>query len=86
MQTRTIRWAFALVLIGCADSQGEFVERPQLTQAECEARDGNLVGDSGDGAVHRQDYVCATGKKPVGAIVTSAGEPFGVEGAVCCPR
>ena len=86
MQTRMSCWAFALVLTGCAGSQSEFAERKALTQAECEARNGIFVADIGDGAIHRPGYVCPSGKKPIGSIVTPDGEPFGDEGAVCCPR
>lgn len=45
-----------------------------------------MVGDIGDGAVHRPEYVCPSGHPPLGSIVAGAGEPIGVEGAVCCPK
>jgi hypothetical protein len=53
-------------------------ERPQLSAEDCAARGGTVVGDIGDGAVHRPDYTCPNGAKPIGAV------PSGIEGAVCC--
>lgn len=58
--------------------------RPQMTNAECEAKGGSVVGDIGDGAIHRPDYKCANGQSPMGSIVAETGEPVAVEGAVCC--
>ena len=58
-----------------------------MTAAECEAQGGTVVGDIGDGAVHRPDYRCpATDAPPVATIaneVTDDG-PIASEGAVCC--
>lgn len=56
----------------------EIAERPSMTAEECEAAGGSVVGDIGDGAIHRPDYVCPSGQPPVGSI------PLGVEGSVCC--
>lgn len=53
-------------------------DRPTLTAAECEARGGTVVGDIGDGAVHRSDYRCPNGHPPVATV------PLGIEGSVCC--
>lgn len=58
--------------------------RPELTNAECEAKGGSVVGDIGDGAIHRPDYKCANGQPPLGSIKAAEGEPIAVEGAVCC--
>ena len=58
--------------------------RPPLTNAECEAKGGSVVGDIGDGAIHRPDYKCANGQPPIGSIVAETGQPVAVEGAVCC--
>lgn len=101
MHIRTIRWAIALVLIGCGASQpqqqpptGEQTqglterkpaERKALSQEECAAQGGGVVGDIGDGATHRADYVCPSGKPPIGNIAPPAGGPVAVEGSVCCP-
>jgi hypothetical protein len=60
--------------------------RTSVTQAECEAQGGSAVGDIGDGATHRPDYVCASGKPPLGNIASPTGGPTPIEGAVCCPR
>lgn len=60
-------------------------ERPSLTGAECQAKGGAVVGDIGDGAIHRPDYLCEGGQKPLGTIRAAEGEPTAVEGAVCCP-
>lgn len=59
-------------------------ELKQLTAAECQAASGTVVGDIGDGAIHRPDYRCANGQRPLGSIRAEQGEPVAVEGAVCC--
>jgi hypothetical protein len=98
MQIQTISWAIAVVLAGCGASQpaaearatGEPAkatpERKALTQEQCEAQAGRVVGDIGDGATHRPDYVCPSGKPPLGDIAPPAGGPIAVEGGVCCPE
>ena len=60
--------------------------RPTLSSAECEAQGGEVIGDIGDGAVHRPDYVCASGAPPMGSISNTAGEAVAVEGSVCCKK
>lgn len=57
-----------------------------MTAKECDASGGSVVGDIGDGATQRPDYVCASGKAPTANIVAEAGGPMGVEGAVCCAK
>jgi hypothetical protein len=52
-------------------------ERPEMTVEECSAQ-GTVVGDIGDGAVHRPDYLCPNGEPPIGTV------PQGIEGSVCC--
>lgn len=54
-------------------------DRPVLTSEECAARGGSVVGDIGDGATHRPDYLCASGAAPLGNV------QLGIEGSVCCP-
>ena len=61
-------------------------ERQQLTSEQCEAQGGEVVGDIGDGATQRPDYLCPGGKPPTGNIAPPEGGPMPVEGAVCCPR
>lgn len=60
-------------------------ERPALTSAACQEKGGTVVGDIGDGAIHRPDYVCASGQPPIGTIRAAEGEPVAIEGSVCCP-
>ncbi len=60
--------------------------RSAVTAEACEASGGSVVGDIGDGAIHRADYRCPSGKPPSGDIRAPAGGPMGVEGSVCCPR
>ncbi len=60
-------------------------ERPSMTAAECQGQSGSVVGDIGNGAIHRPDYLCDNGKPPIGTIVPTEGEPIASEGAVCCP-
>ena len=96
MHTHTIRWAIALVLVGCGGSQPQSPptgdpatgtpERKALSQQECEAQGGSVIGDIGDGATRRPDYVCSSGKPPLGNIAPPQGGPIAVEGNVCCPR
>ncbi len=60
-------------------------QRPQLTAAACEADGGTVVGDIGDGAIHRPDYRCPdSGEAPIAAVVAEPDGPVAVEGAVCC--
>lgn len=61
-------------------------ERAELTAEACEASGGSVVGDIGDGAIHRPEYRCPSGVEPSGTIREKAGGPIGVEGSVCCPR
>jgi hypothetical protein len=98
MHIQTIRWVFAVVLAGCAASQqppqGPPTEDPvkatpehkALTQEQCEAQAGRVVGDIGDGATHRPGYLCPSGKPPLGDIAAPAEGPIATEGSVCCPR
>jgi hypothetical protein len=59
--------------------------RGALTAAACEQQGGAVVGDIGDGAVHRADYRCPqSGLAPIGPIIAEPGGPLPVEGAVCC--
>lgn len=60
-------------------------ERASLTTEECTAQGGQVVGDIGDGATQRPDYVCPSGKPPFGNIAPAEGEPVAIEGSVCCP-
>ena len=98
MHIHTIGWAIAMALTSCGRSQpppqrpptrdpgNGAAERKALPQGECEAQGGSVVGDIGDGATQRPDYVCPNGRPPLGSIASPAGGPVAVEGAVCCPR
>lgn len=73
-----------------AGAEPELSETPTptagLSAQDCEAQSGSVVGDIGDGAIHKPDYVCpTTGLPPLGPIVPADGEPIATEGAVCCP-
>lgn len=64
---------------------GATAERAELTPAQCEAQGGTVVGDIGDGAIHRPDYRCeGSGEAPVGSVVQESGQAMAIEGAVCC--
>lgn len=89
-----LRWAVAVALAACGTSQPPppsppsdppAAERKPLTQAECDAQAGTVMGDIGDGATSRPDYLCPSGKPPLGNITPPAGGPVAVEGSVCCP-
>jgi hypothetical protein len=99
MHSYTICWTLAVALAGCSASQppppqsppsevseNAAPERKALAQEECEAQNGSVMGDIGDGATRRPDYVCPSGKPPLGNIAPPQGGPIAVEGAVCCPR
>jgi hypothetical protein len=96
MHIHAICWTIALILAGCGSSQPAQNPPPSaptpgapgrtaLQQSECEAQGGTVVGDIGDGATQRPDYVCPSGKPPLGGIAPPAGGPTPIEGAVCCP-
>lgn len=60
--------------------------RPSITSTDCAAQGGEVVGDIGDGAIHRPDYVCASGAAPIASISNTAGEAVAIEGSVCCKK
>lgn len=91
MRLQMLRWAISVVLAGCAASQPPSQEpsppeHKAFTQAQCEAQAGYVLGDIGDGATHRPDYLCPGGKPPLGDVTPPAGGPIAIEGSVCCPR
>jgi hypothetical protein len=58
---------------------------PDRTRQECLARGGTIVGDIGDGAIHRPSYRCeSNGEPPIGTIVYETNQPIAIEGEVCC--
>jgi len=67
-------------------SSEEAAARPALTAEACEASGGSVVGDIGDGAIHRPEYRCPNGAKPSGSIRAAGGGPIAIEGSVCCPH
>jgi hypothetical protein len=63
----------------------EFAEfRDEVTREECTDEGGMIVGDIGDGATRRDDYLCENGEPPIANIVPVEGEPIAREGEVCC--
>jgi hypothetical protein len=67
------------------DVDGGSEARPELSAAACEEQGGQVVGDIGDGAIHRPEYRCPdSGEPPIGTIVADEGGPVAVEGSVCC--
>lgn len=65
---------------------GDSGGRPSLTAEECQAKGGTVVGDIGDGAIHRPDYKCASGGAPLGSVKPPEGGPVAIEGSVCCAK
>ena len=56
-----------------------------ISRQECKDKGGVVVGDIGDGAIHRSDYLCPTnGEAPSDRVVAQDGENIAVEGEVCC--
>jgi hypothetical protein len=100
MRIETFCLSAALAAFGCSSTPAEppqatpvasapeavGSERPKVTQAQCDAQGGTSVGDIGDGATRRPDYVCPSGKPPIGSIAPPQGGPMAVEGNVCCPK
>jgi predicted small lipoprotein YifL len=88
--------AVALATAACGSKQsppaatpGPANAQPQqgspLTAESCTAAGGEVVGDIGDGAIHRPEYRCPnSGQPPLGPIAPEPGEPIAIEGAVCC--
>lgn len=82
--------------VGCGDKSATPAAEPApapahgsaatpLTAAECAAAGGQVVGDIGDGAIHRPEYRCPnSGQPPLGAVAPEEGQPMAIEGAVCC--
>jgi hypothetical protein len=68
------------------EEDNEFAEfRDEATRQECIEEGGMIVGDIGDGATRRDDYLCeSNGEPPVANIVPEEGEPIAREGEVCC--
>lgn len=64
----------------------EPTKRASISAQQCEANGGSVVGDIGDGAIHRPDYRCANGAKPTANISAPEGGPIAIEGSICCPR
>jgi len=64
----------------------EDAPRPSITAAACEANHGAVVGDIGDGAIHRPEYRCINGAKPTANISPADDGPIAIDGSVCCPR
>jgi len=58
--------------------------RPLMTRAECTMAGGSIIGDIGDGAIHKPEYRCESGEPPVARITYLEGEPISIEGEVCC--
>ncbi len=57
-----------------------------MTAEACEAQGGKVVGDIGDGAIHRPGYTCPEGgAPPLGTISAAPDGPVAIEGSVCCP-
>lgn len=60
---------------------------PQVSRQACENElHGIVVGDIGNGAIFRDNYLCeSNGERPIGVIVaTQEDESIAIEGEVCC--
>ena len=58
----------------------------QVTDEDCILMDGEIVGDIGNGAIFKDDYLCdSNGFPPIGMVQQDENsEVFYIEGAVCC--
>ena len=94
-----MRFLFILMLFGLSACVGHVSDQPRavstspglgstpgmpMSVEECEAAEGRVVGDIGDGRVHRADYLCDNSEAPLGTISYKDGQPIATEGAVCC--
>ena len=94
-----MRKALVLVIftaLGCGSSKPAAAPTPasapseqrtetSLTAQQCTDAGGEVVGDIGDGAIHKPDYKCEkSGAPPMGQIAAEPGKPTAIEGAVCC--
>lgn len=69
----------------CAGSESAEASREQISRQECKKRGGEIVGDIGDGTIHKDDYICeSNGEPPIAQVVPLEGEPIADEGEVCC--
>ncbi len=59
-------------------------KRKAITAGACEGGGGQVIGDPGDGSVHRAGFRCPNGEPPLGVIGSEPDEPIMIEGAVCC--
>lgn len=89
----TLVFVIAGVLAGCssrdttppAPAQAQEANGASLTADQCTAAGGEVVGDIGDGAIHRPEYRCPrSGQPPIGHIRSEPDEPMAIEGSVCC--
>ncbi|OEU14232.1 hypothetical protein FRACYDRAFT_269552 [Fragilariopsis cylindrus CCMP1102] len=56
-----------------------------ISRQECKDKGGVVVGDIGDGAIHRSGYLCPTnGEAPSDRVFELDGGPIAIEGEVCC--
>jgi hypothetical protein len=69
-----------------SSNAGDSAPRPTISAEACEANHGIVVGDIGDGAIHRPEYRCSNGAKPTANIGAAEGGPISIEGSVCCPK
>ncbi len=94
-----IQWTIVMALAACRSSTPApatppvsepapppMAERKAMSQEACVTGGGSVVGDIGDGATQRPDYICPSGKAPLGNIAPPSDGPRPVEGGVCCPR
>lgn len=101
MSSRLAVSSFLLLLAACGSSAAPSAGTPAttaeppaprstegssaLTAEECEKQGGHVVGDIGDGAIHRPGYRCpGSGEPPIGPIKLEPGRPVPIEGSVCC--
>jgi hypothetical protein len=92
LRTLTVPFALAVALaLAACGAKSSVPSAPSpttaapMTPAQCTAAGGEVVGDIGDGAIHRPEYRCPnSGQPPLGPIEPEPGEPRAIEGAVCC--
>lgn len=95
MTSRDLVLCAFLFVLGCGGATPPSAAAPEpassadagasLTAEACQAAGGRVVGDIGDGAIHRPGYRCPeSGSAPLGKIGAPQGGPIAIEGSVCC--
>jgi hypothetical protein len=76
-------WLLSIMLVFWTN---QAMARPAtMSIEECLKLGGTIVGDIGNGAIHRPGYKCeSNGELPLGTVIPEPHQPIPTEGQVCC--